>query len=872
MFRSAEMNQTGDTTWVYRDSLETRSSPGNEGGYTHQDGSFQPAAWHIAPTYGCQGNAFWCGRIDSTWVLDANRYGYDNNWFQTLENFVSLTGAVSPVKISFKHQLSIEQNFDWAKLEILDPDNGWTEVHSWTGAVHGPGGAPCDTATVQIPDSIIAKVNPVHFRFVFKSDVQGSSSDGLVPNADGWSIDNVTVKAGATDLRFFDDFEFGPGTWTVSIFPAVGDFWRIHANVQGEQVCTANTSKVWDVTNPSTGALTPRMDDKLISPPVFVNRSDQVFGAWDVYRSLPVNACFYYAVRIRTRNAGQAWSPWTQVGGQLYSGNEKEWLRQSIPLTGSAGKDSVQFMIEVADYSQIYCDGVSTPAGTSVYFDNLAVGVVGLAPPTITASEEDLFQDTFQTTPFRSNDNFNTPRGDSVSVRLSASRGLKTASFFYSLNGGSFVSLPLTPYGAAIPTAYSADVPAGAYARGTTLRYYFAVTDSLNANVTLPSDALTASHYFNATVLPAIQSASGTCAGNTANVLYVNAYAGVDPSPSMDQSLTALGLRYDRYDVNAPTSSLGNAIGGAPPNDPLRYWPGVPVGSLGVYSAIVWDVGTRSSLTLSAEDQQLMKAWLKLPGGNRGFVLAGDNVAYDMAVNAQDIGTFLTCTMGTSYIRDVWENIPQDSLSPVTQGAAGTRIASEPFTLNGQCPVLNRFDAVTGSSCAGPKARPWILYPNAFVAAVENQDSVGVVADSSRSVLVGFGLASIQSQTRRNLLLYRTLVGEFEVPGCYVATGVDVVSGPRPPRAQLFDAAPNPFNPRTAIRFTLSRPTRVRLLVFNVAGARVRSLADRTMPAGEYRLTWDGTNDRGQELASGAYFYRLEADGDVQAKKLILLR
>src|SRR5439155_1223679 len=166
--------------------------------------------------------------------------------------------------------------------------------------------------------------------------------------------------------------------------------------------------------------------------------------------------------RIRTRNAGQAWSPWTQVGGQLYSGNEKEWLRQSIPLTGSAGKDSVQFMIEVADYSQIYCDGVSTPAGTSVYFDNLAVGVVGLAPPTITASEEDLFQDTFQTTPFRSNDNFNTPRGDSVSVRLSASRGLKTASFFYSLNGGSFVNLPLTPYGAAIPTAYSADVPAGA--------------------------------------------------------------------------------------------------------------------------------------------------------------------------------------------------------------------------------------------------------------------------------------------------------------------------------------------------------------------------------------------------------------------------
>jgi hypothetical protein len=44
------------------------------------------------------------------------------------------------------------------------------------------------------------------------------------------------------------------------------------------------------------------------------------------------------------------------------------------------------------------------------------------------------------------------------------------------------------------------------------------------------------------------------------------------------------------------------------------------------------------------------------------------------------------------------------------------------------------------------------------------------------------------------------------------------------------------------------------------------------MPAGTYDLSWDGTNDRGRALASGAYFFRLEADGDVQAKKLILLR
>jgi flagellar hook assembly protein FlgD len=92
------------------------------------------------------------------------------------------------------------------------------------------------------------------------------------------------------------------------------------------------------------------------------------------------------------------------------------------------------------------------------------------------------------------------------------------------------------------------------------------------------------------------------------------------------------------------------------------------------------------------------------------------------------------------------------------------------------------------------------------------------------------------------------------------------------PRARLQDAAPNPFNPFTSIRFSLERPMRVRLTIFDVSGARVRSLADRPMAAGQYQLTWDGTNDRGRPLASGAYFYRLDADGEVEAKKLILLR
>ena len=128
---------------------------------------------------------------------------------------------------------------------------------------------------------VIANPTP-HFRFRFVSDIEGSSEDGLYPAGEGWVIDDVTVKGGVSDIRFFDDMESGMGTWTRSTFPPVGDYWKIVSNPLTQQVCTTNTGKVWQVTDNVTGALVPRLDDKLVSPAVAVNRSDQVFLVLEV--------------------------------------------------------------------------------------------------------------------------------------------------------------------------------------------------------------------------------------------------------------------------------------------------------------------------------------------------------------------------------------------------------------------------------------------------------------------------------------------------------------------------------------------------------------------------------------------------------------
>lgn len=869
--RSSSLQAAGETLWVFRDSLESLSSPSNEGGWTHFDASAQPTAWHIDTLYSCTGHSFWCGRRDSSWTLDPDRMGYDNSWTQHLENFADLSGATGPFTLAFRQHIDVEPGFDFGTVEVFDPDDFWIRVATFTGKQPA---AACDTTiSVAIPDSIVAKYNPIRFRFTFTSDVSGSSADGLF-TGDGWAIDSVTVKAGLTDIRFYDDFESGPGSWTVTLIPAAGDYWRLQSNVPAEQVCTTNASRVWDGVSAVTGSLVSGMDDQLVTPPVAVNRSADVFAAFDVYRNLPSLACYYYNVRVRTRNVGDlAWSPWQDPTSLLYFGNEREWLRQTIDLPGAGGKDSVQVRIGVKDYGPIFCGGSLNPGGTAILLDNFAIGVLGLAGPTISGSELDLFNDTFQTSVFYADDNFNTPRGDSLSVRIGASRGLKSAALWYSLNGGSFTSAALTRGPTAVPNAYFGDVPAGAYPRGTDLRYYFAATDSLDATTTLPIDALTASHYFTATILPAVQAPAPFCGGDSARVLYVNAAYGLNGPTPTDQSLSAVGLRYDRFDVNAPDQSAANTPGGASPGDATSRWPATSTATLGAYRTIVWDFGARSSGTLSASDQQLLQAWLGLRGSSRGLFLEGDNLAYDLTVNAQDIGTFLSCSLGASYLRDIWETSPQDSLTPVLYGATGTRMATSAFPFSTICPGLNRLDALSISACAAGKSRMWIRYPNNLAAAVERRDSLGVTGDSVRTVLLGASLGEAVGAAPRNLLLWHTLVEEFQTPYCYLPTGVEETAAGTPAaRPVLYPAAPNPFNPETAIRFSLPRRAHARLLIFNVAGVRVRALAEGDYGPGPHLVRWDGRDDRGRDLSSGAYFYRLEADGASDARKLILLR
>lgn len=83
---------------------------------------------------------------------------------------------------------------------------------------------------------------------------------------------------------------------------------------------------------------------------------------------------------------------------------------------------------------------------------------------------------------------------------------------------------------------------------------------------------------------------------------------------------------------------------------------------------------------------------------------------------------------------------------------------------------------------------------------------------------------------------------------------------------------PNPFNPRTTIRFALESPGAARLTIHDLRGARVRTLVDGFFSAGVQTVEWDGKDDRGRSVASGSYSYVLEAAGSRRSQKMLLLK
>ena len=147
----------------------------------------------------------------------------------------------------------------------------------------------------------------------------------------------------------------------------------------------------------------------------------------------------------------------------------------------------------------------------------------------------------------------------------------------------------------------------------------------------------------------------------------------------------------------------------------------------------------------------------------------------------------------------------------------------------------------------------------------------GKVTDTEGGKIAGAKVTFTSHENGMSTSTETDSLGLYSVNLTITETAVDGNHSDTPQEYHLYQNYPNPFNPGTVISFYLPRASEIQLLVFNTRGQRVRRLAEGIFPAGTSRLIWDGTDDAGESISAGIYFYQMIAEGFRQTKKMLLL-
>lgn len=114
----------------------------------------------------------------------------------------------------------------------------------------------------------------------------------------------------------------------------------------------------------------------------------------------------------------------------------------------------------------------------------------------------------------------------------------------------------------------------------------------------------------------------------------------------------------------------------------------------------------------------------------------------------------------------------------------------------------------------------------------------------------------------------------YQNSGCGCGELEKVVAGSKviPDKFELSQNYPNPFNPTTTLKFGIPEPSHVSLKIYNVQGQEITTLVDQYLDASYYESQWDGTDDIGNQVASGIYIYRIQAGKYSESKKMLFIK
>ncbi len=157
---------------------------------------------------------------------------------------------------------------------------------------------------------------------------------------------------------------------------------------------------------------------------------------------------------------------------------------------------------------------------------------------------------------------------------------------------------------------------------------------------------------------------------------------------------------------------------------------------------------------------------------------------------------------------------------------------------------------------------------------VEGEYRVGLIDLTGKTTLPAgtHDLLTINYEGEGELVLNSAIVVDSDAQEMNVTISTSKTLSVLPTEFSLSQNRPNPFNPTTEISFSLPKPAEVNLTIYNILGEKVVTLTEGTRTAGVHTVTWDGRDSRGNTVASGVYFYRLDAGDFTATKKMLMMK
>ena len=255
-----------------------------------------------------------------------------------------------------------------------------------------------------------------------------------------------------------------------------------------------------------------------------------------------------------------------------------------------------------------------------------------------------------------------------------------------------------------------------------------------------------------------------------------------------------------------------------------------------------------------------------------GFTINGEGTAakgfdcWESFLRVEDCA-FQNCTAGANF---QFGGTPSVTGCTFTLNQNGVTVAdsSRPF-LSGNTFDANAFSAIMSNGTVGPEVGRTLPDANDFL----NMGSFQIVNTGASAVDADYNYWGDLCPDPGWFFGSVDYIPWTDAPHVQVLTDCTAVPDTELDRPHASYNFPNPFNPSTAIRYTVPQPgALVRISVYDLRGRVVRTLVSQEKAPGEHVAIWRGRDDLGNDLGSGVYFYRIEI-GDYRVdRKMILLK